>query len=532
MEEDNKPESSSPPIHDNEFSNKFLQHLQSGLVKRMRKKRRSSLDMTRESIRAKRTMDRVREESQLDQDLKIMDEMSVNQQISLYREQMRDIAFMKRSIEKLKADEESLKEEKMRSEISESSKRELTQKVALSYYTFRVMQLKFSLDDQIQLSALFHQVVRGDCTRDMIAWPLPSYLEKRRLRSAYVKAAIELVTTSSNTSKIMLETMNSLGNKESCETFLTTHRSLSRDKIRDRWKSFGGMKFDRIASRLVSKYEDMHPEFKSFLSENSRDEEAWSASLSRLAMNADTFDAEKIQEEREIYFGNDMVGGVKDVFVVSAGVTGQLALKGRDVVKQGMKDLMHYDVSKTKIGKVFGKFYNSKRVVSFRYRLGKMRRQARATSKNEEDITKVTKKKTRWIFKMRWKLSSKFRGDVIRLQCMLRRLIAQHELNRLRAEKNRLDRLINRIIRRWRFWTFMARMRRIVKLKHEMSILINRQARIRLARNWRRRRWKEMHRSAVVIQCGIRRFIQRVPYVARDRKNITGVFCLFVYACV
>lgn len=276
-----------------------------------------------------------------------------------------------------------------------------------------------------------------------------------------------------------------------------------------------GMNFRRIVSRFVSKYENMHPKFKSFLSEHS-EEDSWEASISRMAMDADTFDMEKIQEEREIFYGNDMFGGVKDAFIVSTGVAGQLALKGRDVLKKARDDLAHYNISNTVIGKTFGKFYNSKRVVSLRYRMGKVQRRATTLygqGEGEPDKTVQVKKRTRWIFKMKWKLSSKFRGDVIRLQCTLRRLIAQHKLNRLRAEKQRLDRLINRIIRRWRFWTFMARMRRIVKKKHECSIVINRQCRIRLARNWRKRRWKEMHRSATIIQAGIRRFIQRVPYV-------------------
>ena len=151
------------------------------------------------------------------------------------------------------------------------------------------------------------------------------------------------------------------------------------------------MTFLRIASRLVCKYEDMHPKFKSFLSENS-EQDAWEASVSRMAMDADLFDMEKIQEELEIYFGNNMFGGVKDALIVSTGVAGQLAMKSRDKLSEAGHKLTHYDFSNSMIGKSFNRFYNSKRVVSFRYRMNKMRR--RATKRpDEEDMTQQVRRR-------------------------------------------------------------------------------------------------------------------------------------------
>ena len=84
---------------------------------------------------------------------------------------------------------------------------------------FRVMQLKFSLKDQIQLFALIHQAVRGDCCKGMVAWPLPSYLNLRRKRSTYVKTLLEVATVSTNTPNDMLNKLKELGETEASETF-------------------------------------------------------------------------------------------------------------------------------------------------------------------------------------------------------------------------------------------------------------------------------------------------------------------------
>ena len=87
-----------------------------------------------------------------------------------------------------------------------------------------------------------------------------------------------------------------------------------------------------------------------------------------------------------------MLGGVKDALIVSTGVAGQLAMKSRDKLSEAGHKLTHYDFSNSMIGKSFNRFYNSKRVVSFRYRMNKMRR--RATKRpDEEDMTQQVRRR-------------------------------------------------------------------------------------------------------------------------------------------
>ncbi len=136
MQEDVDTES----IRNNEISTRFIRNVQSNLVKQTkRKKRRSSLEMTRETLRAKSTLESLNSVSRLDRDLKCMDDMSVNEQINLYREQMKDIAMMKQALENLKVDDEERKMAQEKKRPDETETRTWTQKVVLVYCMFRVM---------------------------------------------------------------------------------------------------------------------------------------------------------------------------------------------------------------------------------------------------------------------------------------------------------------------------------------------------------------------------------------------------------
>ena len=73
--------------------------------------------MTRETLHAKSTLESLSSVSRLDRDLKCMDDMSVNEQINLYREQMKDIAMMKQALENLRSDDE---ERKRADDVSEN----------------------------------------------------------------------------------------------------------------------------------------------------------------------------------------------------------------------------------------------------------------------------------------------------------------------------------------------------------------------------------------------------------------------------
>ena len=73
--------------------------------------------MTRETLHAKSTLESLSSVSRLDRDLKCMNDMSVNEQINLYREQMKDIAMMKQALENLRSDDE---ERKRADDVSEN----------------------------------------------------------------------------------------------------------------------------------------------------------------------------------------------------------------------------------------------------------------------------------------------------------------------------------------------------------------------------------------------------------------------------
>lgn len=449
----------------------------------------------------------------VDDAMRGIQDMSMNDQIAAYRVQMKEMAAIKAKLAKLKAEDTKSKEDAAQRRISEEDRISLLRRVCLAYAFFRVLQLKYTLDVQVRLMALFQQTVRGNCHKEISVWPLPPYVVKRKVRRHVIESLIDIAML--DTSDAIVKRLTSLCEEETNRPFETTHIVMSGQHIRKKWKAFGGTRFTVVARRFLDMYVRTEPMYDTFVRETVP-KEKWNDSLSRASMVAVELDEETVQTERDIYFGNGVVGGVADALYFTRDMSGHLLHSSRNRLLAEVQRVRAYDIKQSAIGKYAMTVYNSKTVVGVRYKMNKMKQKVGEKvgiiDNSVKDPMRDYARRKRWVTSFKWTVSSGFRSRVVRLQSFCRRLIAQRELYRLRKEKARLDRLINRVIRKWRLYIFMKRLRRRIEIKKRCATVINRQCRVFLGRQWRKRRWRDMIRAAIVIQANSRRFLQRVPY--------------------
>eukprot|EP00939_MAST-03C_sp_MAST-3C-sp1_P004947 g4947.t1 len=479
-----------------------------------------------EALENERLLQALLDRSEADDVMEAVDknkDMSVKDQIDAYRVQMSEMAMMRSRLAKLKKEQESF--ERQRKKMPDEEERKRCSNICFVFCAFRTLQVKYKLATQVLLMALFQQAVRGDYHKGADPWPVLSYITVRKTRRLLLRKLSTL--SQEKAPQSIRQSLVASCDEETRLLYATAHVHISKVKIKQKWKAMGGMQFDESSKRFISIYLEKEPSFRSFLLEKATPEKR-EKSLERYLSSADNLDIEEIETTREIYFGSGVLCGMRDVYGVARGVATDFTRHGATFAVTSAHAIAGFDVRKTeparKIAKRWGALYNSKRVVTIRYRAEKMYSAIKSKLVHEkfDDVMQEVRyfpKRKRWAVSTKWMISKSFRHRVVRLQAFCRRLIATRKLRILQREKLRINVLVNRVIRKWRSVVFIRKIRNMLARKRAAASVINRHIRVYLGRKWRRRRWKQMHSASTIIQADIRRFIQRVPYDLRKQRS-------------